>query len=494
MHLFARAVLPLTVVLALCPVWLSAGEEADWRALSATDLTRIYAEQERQRFAGVSKVELIDHVWTEFLTNDAYLETAEVAEVIGLVKPLAQSLNDERKQQLTSMLEARIVANPNVYPEQSIWTVWRLRSVWGDLGVSNEKVYEWTRDWLVSADKWKQEAAHGEINLLLDWAITVRNQAGYDMTDVLDEVYGYIRAKALTDPAWLNMNGTVGMKKMLFRISDRVTLNERGRIRENLIGHVVRDRDRFLGLDTSDMERVREMADLYGASKAEQDGWVLDWVTHSDAWQASDTRQLDMLYKWLGGLGDSADAQAAMGGLARYAARKLANSPELDGSQWYFKSLGVLFKTDEQRQYLAELLVDEDSLPRRNIARALTKASAGTEDVREWLAFIEQAIEGSASQPDRQALWMLVRAEAVTTKEPGILDEVTLDWAVRALGVAGSDEVRLACLEWVVNMFTSAGREAEAVAFIKEHSGQFENEVFREQLSELERMMSASER
>ncbi|MCH7808186.1 MAG: hypothetical protein IIB60_03075 [Planctomycetes bacterium] len=134
----------------------------------------------------------------------------------------------------------------------------------------------------MSADSWKQEASQGEINVLLDWSITVRNQAGYDMTGVLDDIYGYIRDRALNDPAWLDENGTVWMKKMVLRIEDKVTPEQRKQVLENVVGLVVEDRDRFLGLDVGDMGRLQEMTEPYGVSKAAWDGWVLDWFTNSD--------------------------------------------------------------------------------------------------------------------------------------------------------------------------------------------------------------------
>ena len=169
------------------------------------------------------------------------------------------------------------------------------------------------------------------------------------MTGVLDDIYGYIRDRALNDPAWLDENGTVWMKKMVLRIEDKVTPEQRKQVLENVVGLVVEDRDRFLGLDVGDMGRLQEMTEPYGVSKAAWDGWVLDWFTNSDTWRASSSNQLNMLYKWLDGLDESAEADTAMSELARFASRKLADSPELDGSQWYFKSLSVLFKTEKQR-------------------------------------------------------------------------------------------------------------------------------------------------
>ena len=59
-----------------------------------------------------------------------------------------------------------------------VWTAWHLRLALSGLGMPKEQTYPWMRDWLVSADSWKQEASQGEINVLLDWSITVRNQAG----------------------------------------------------------------------------------------------------------------------------------------------------------------------------------------------------------------------------------------------------------------------------------------------------------------------------
>lgn len=442
-------------------VWLFAGAgpgagrqvmaeaSADWRNLPAAQLTQFYSEQQKHNFAEVTRDELLDHAWSAYLNNRDYLSATDPAEWVALAKDVAPALDDTRKQQLIETTET-VLFREDKLKLMSVWTVWRLRSMGSGLDVPQEKVYEWTRDWLVAADNWKQDAGHGEINMLLDWTVTVRNQAGYDMTAVLDDIYGYIRDKALNDPQWLNETGSGGMLKMLRRIADKVTPEQRDRVRANLVQLVTGDREAYLKLSIADLSQFLEMAERYGAEKPQRDRLAVDWLAHSQAWKESD--------------------------------------------QWYMESLSTLFDTPEQRRYLTGMLIDEAGRPRQHVGRVLSRMYVKTDDLPHWLSLIEDQIEASAEDRDRQTTWMLVRAEAESARHGNGGPEEAVQWAVRGIEAAETDEARLACLEWIVNEYSRLGREGEAAAMIREQSVHFEGEAFRDQLASLEKMMAVSER
>lgn len=403
------------VVTLTVPSNVCLAQALNWQQMPAVELSEYIARQKQQDFKEVPKDLLVHHARRLYLSNTAYLDSADPSEWIPLAQEVAGFFDAGQKQSLYEMLDQRVFQNEAVFRGLDVWTAWELRHVSQELGVPKYRIYAWMYDWLTTSDRWKQDATLGEVNVLLDWAMTVQNQAGHDTTAVLEDIYGYIRDKAMNDPTWLNGEGTFWMSKMVQRIEDKVTDEQRQRVLGSIKTALVDDRDSFLSHDASAIGRLREMAESFGAPKQTRDGWVLDWFTQSDEWKRSNATDLNKVYTWLDGLDASPDADAAMGELGRFSAEKLVDAPESYSNQRYFKSLSVLLKTPEHKAYLASLLVDGQGEPRQDVARALSRVYADTDDVDRWRAFIDEQIDATGLASDTRAAWTQVRDEAEST-------------------------------------------------------------------------------
>ena len=145
--------------------------------------------------------------------------------------------------------------------------------------------------------------------------------------------------------------------------------------------------------------------------------------------------------------------------------RLFQDTPESrDYAACYF--YGKALSSDEDRQTVKAVMVDEKGLPRMGAVKVLTWSYRRLNQLKEWGKVLEEKAKAPDLDGDGRAKWFLARAYAEEAQgyEPSAL--MGLKWVDQALGAAASENLQLECLDRLVNTNMQVGKFNEAKSLL----------------------------
>ena len=140
---------------------------------------------------------------------------------------------------------------------------------------------------------------------------------------------------------------------------------------------------------------------------------------------------------------------------------------------FYGKALG----SEEDRQTVKAVMVDEKGLPRMGAVKVLTWSYRRLNQLKEWGKLLEEKAKAPNLDGDGRARWFLARAYAEEAQgyEPSAF--MGLKWVDQALGAATSESLQLECLGRLVDTNVQVGKFNEAKSLLASNAPRLSSDM-----------------
>lgn len=137
-----------------------------------------------------------------------------------------------------------------------------------------------------------------------------------------------------------------------------------------------------------------------------------------------------------------------------------------------YRYLASPLGTDETRQAVRDVLVDDQGRVRLDAAKVLNWAYQRAGQLNDWQSYLETEIGGA--EGDAKALWLLARSHCEEIKYDGS-PMAGRRWVESALGFAESEGTQLTCAEWLMERFENTNDFDQGAEFLAGMEDKFES-------------------
>jgi hypothetical protein len=176
----------------------------------------------------------------------------------------------------------------------------------------------------------------------------------------------------------------------------------------------------------------------------------------------------------------------ALANLARTGKLNTRADGKLGGLGWQRRKLGYPVAAPEARGIVEAELLDDQGLPRIEVARILAWAYRKNEELDAWCQLVDQKLADPETSSDQKALWLLVKGHAASLRPASAERNRQWPYFAPAIAAAQSENVKVQVLIYITGMHNQAERWTAGITLLQSVKNQFAGDS----LKRVERMES----
>jgi hypothetical protein len=138
-----------------------------------------------------------------------------------------------------------------------------------------------------------------------------------------------------------------------------------------------------------------------------------------------------------------------------------------------YRCLAAPIGTEETRQAIRDVLIDDDGLVRLEAAKILGWAYHAVGQLNGWQEYLDT--EAAGSDGDAEALWLLARSHCEEVRSSRSAPLGGRRWVESALDRAESEETRMVCVLWLMERYENTRYYDQGAEFLESMEDQFQS-------------------